>query len=104
MISGRDLAITECPELQEISYGDIEGLTYADIQKRFPKSFTAGSTSARKAFLDSETFRITIVSFVDAWNFDLKSAQKECVHLVTPDLRRIPFSMYNTLYREGADD
>jgi broad specificity phosphatase PhoE/GNAT superfamily N-acetyltransferase len=37
VISGRDLAITECPELQEISYGDIEGLTYADIQKRFPK-------------------------------------------------------------------
>ena len=37
VISGRNLAITECPELQEISYGDIEGLTYADIQKRFPK-------------------------------------------------------------------
>lgn len=77
---------------------------FRDIQKRFPKSFTAGSTSARKAFLDSETFRITIVSFVDAWNFDLKSAQKECVHLVTPDLKRIPFSMYNTLYREKAHD
>lgn len=75
-----------------------------DIQKRFPKTFTAGNTAARKAFLDSETFRITIVSFVDAWNFDLKSAQKECVHLVTPDLKRIPFSMYNTLYREGAHD
>lgn len=73
---------------------------FRDIQKRFPKSFTAGTISARKAFLDSETFRITIVSFVDAWNFDLKSAQKECVHLVTTDLKRIPFSMYNTLYRE----
>ncbi len=72
---------------------------FRDIQKRFPKAFTAGNTTARKAFLDSETFRITIVSFVDAWNFDLKSAQKECVHLVTPELKRIPFSMYNTLYR-----
>ncbi len=77
---------------------------FRDIQKRFPKSFIGGSTAARKAFLDSETFRITIVSFVDGWNFDLKSAQKECVHLVTPDLKRIPFSMYNTLYREEADD
>lgn len=77
---------------------------FRDVQKRFPKSFTAGNTSARKAFLDSETFRITIVSFVDAWNFDLKSAQKECVHLVTPELKRIPFSMYNTLYRGQADD
>lgn len=77
---------------------------FRDIQKRFPKSFTSGSLTARKAFIDSETFRITIVSFVDAWNFDLKSAQKECVHLVTPDLKRIPFSMYNTLYREGYHD
>ncbi len=37
VISGRNLGITECPELQEISYGDIEGLTYTEIQKQFPK-------------------------------------------------------------------
>jgi len=37
VIAGRSLEITECPELQEISYGDIEGLTYAEIQQRFPK-------------------------------------------------------------------
>jgi alpha-ribazole phosphatase len=37
VISGHNLEITECPELQEISYGEIEGLTYADIQQRFPK-------------------------------------------------------------------
>lgn len=37
VIAGRNLEITECPELQEISYGEIEGLTYAEIQQQFPK-------------------------------------------------------------------
>jgi alpha-ribazole phosphatase len=34
--AGRDLKITECPELREISYGDIEGLTFTEIQQRYP--------------------------------------------------------------------
>ena len=34
--AGRDLKITECPELREISYGDIEGLTFSEIQQKYP--------------------------------------------------------------------
>jgi alpha-ribazole phosphatase len=36
IISERDLSITECPELSEISYGEIEGLTFAEIRQRHP--------------------------------------------------------------------
>lgn len=36
VISGRNLNITECPELSEISYGDIEGLTFPEIQQKYP--------------------------------------------------------------------
>lgn len=45
------------------------------------------------------TFRISVTSFIDRYNFDMKSMKKECVHVLTPDGRRIPFSAYNMLYR-----
>ena len=41
-------------------------------------------------FVDENTFRISVSSFGDIYNFDMKSVQKECVHIVTPDLKRIP--------------
>jgi len=34
--TGRALAITHCPELREINYGDAEGLTYDEITRDFP--------------------------------------------------------------------
>jgi uncharacterized radical SAM superfamily Fe-S cluster-containing enzyme len=50
-------------------------------------------------YIDQNTFRISVSSFLDAYNFDMKSMQKECIHVITPDLRKIPFSAYNTIYR-----
>lgn len=66
-----------------------------DFKKLIPKGFNVQAPDAIE-----NTFRISVTSFVDANNFDLKSMQKECVHIITPDLRRIPFSAYNLLYRE----
>ena len=60
------------------------------------------SARRRRAYVNRDTFRISVVSFVDAWNFDLRSLKKECVHVVTPDLRRIPFSAYNLFHRPGS--
>lgn len=48
------------------------------------------------------TFRITVTSFLDRYNFEMRAMKKECVHVLTPDLRKIPFSAYNILYREGV--
>lgn len=45
-------------------------------------------------------FRITSTSFIDRFNFDMHSMKQECVHVLTPDLRKIPFSAYNIFYRE----
>jgi broad specificity phosphatase PhoE/GNAT superfamily N-acetyltransferase len=36
IISGRSLNIVECPELSEVSYGDVEGLTFIEIQQQYP--------------------------------------------------------------------
>lgn len=66
-----------------------------------PGNFDRLPKKERIRYVDENTFRISVTSFVDAYNFDMKSMQKECVHMITPDLKRIPFSAYNLLYREG---
>ncbi|MCO6046787.1 radical SAM protein [Aeoliella sp. ICT_H6.2] len=48
-----------------------------------------------------DMFRITTTSFMDAYNFDIRQLMKSCVHFVLPSGHIIPFSAYNTLYREG---
>ena len=47
-------------------------------------------------------FRVTIVEFLDRFNFCLGNVKRSCVHFVTPDGAIIPFDTYNTFYRPGA--
>ena len=49
----------------------------------------------------ADVFRITTTSFMDAYNFDVRQAMKDCVHFVLPTGHIIPFSAYNLLYRDG---
>ncbi len=49
----------------------------------------------------SDMFRITITSFMDPYNFDIRQLMKSCVHFVLPSGHIIPFSAYNIFYREG---
>ena len=35
--SGRKLDILACPELREVNYGEVEGLTYPEIRQRYPE-------------------------------------------------------------------
>ncbi len=46
-------------------------------------------------------FRITITSFLDAYNFDVRRLMKCCTHHVLPSGHVIPFCAYNVLYRDG---
>ena len=73
-----------------------------ELMAILPKDYLKWSARERAAFIDRNTFRITISSFIDRYNFDAKSIKKECVHIITPDLKRVPFSAYNLLYRDGA--
>ena len=76
----------------------------ADIKRHIPKGFIFKSRENKMKFVDENTFRISVSSFVDAWNFDMKSIQKDCVHVITPDLRRMPFSAFNMLHRGRYDE
>ena len=49
----------------------------------------------------ADVFRITTTSFMDAYNFDVRQAMKDCVHFILPTGHIIPFSAYNLLYRDG---
>ncbi len=44
-------------------------------------------------------FRVVIVKFFDAYDFDIRPIKKTCVHIVQTDGRMIPFDTMNLLYR-----
>lgn len=71
-----------------------------DIKSIIPLSFALKSKEEKLKYVDENTFRISITSFIDVFNFDVKSMQKECVHIITPGLKKIPFSAYNMFYRK----
>ncbi|MFO0703509.1 MAG: hypothetical protein U0525_02175 [Patescibacteria group bacterium] len=73
------------------------------LGKMIPKNFSLLSADRKFDHIDDKTFRISAVSFVDAYNFDMKSMKKECVHIITPNLKKMPFSAYNMIHRKYAD-
>ena len=44
-------------------------------------------------------FRIIIMNFMDAHDFDVRAVKKSCVHIVDKDLKLIPFETMNLFYR-----
>jgi 7,8-dihydro-6-hydroxymethylpterin dimethyltransferase len=71
-----------------------------NFRKLIPKNYFLKSAEEKIDYVSENTFRISVTSFVDAYNFDMKSMKKECVHIITPDLKKIPFSAYNMLHRK----
>ncbi len=45
-------------------------------------------------------FRIIIMQFIDAFNFDVRAIKKSCVHIVNKDNKIIPFETMNLFYRD----
>ncbi len=45
-------------------------------------------------------FRIVIMNFIDAQNFDVRAIKKSCVHIVNKDMKIIPFETMNIFYRD----
>ncbi|HMP94597.1 MAG TPA: radical SAM protein, partial [Phnomibacter sp.] len=48
-------------------------------------------------------FRIIIMRFIDAWDFDVRAIKKSCVHIVHKDGRLIPFETMNLFYRDEKE-
>ena len=96
--------------------------TEGPIGEHFSKLFSTGSSPQQQATTLSELlcclprvpvpetlgyanlFRVMIMAFIDAHDFDLRSVKKTCVHIVHPDGRLIPFDTYNLFYRDGLEE
>jgi hypothetical protein len=50
-----------------------------------------------------KVFRVLIIQFMDAQNFDVRSVKKSCIHIVHPDGRIIPFDSFNMFYRDDKE-
>jgi len=50
-----------------------------------------------------KVFRVTVVSFLDRFNFCLAGVKRSCIHFVTPEGRIIPFDTYNMLHRQRPE-
>ncbi|MEX6690414.1 radical SAM protein [Danxiaibacter flavus] len=49
-------------------------------------------------------FRIIIMRFIDAYDFDVRAIKKSCVHIVHKDGRIIPFETMNLFYRDEKQE
>lgn len=69
--------------------------------ERHPIADEFFSRAVRQELGAEDILRITITSFLDAYNFDVRRLMKCCTHHVLPSGHVIPFCAYNVLYREG---
>lgn len=49
-------------------------------------------------------FRVIIMQFIDAYNFDVRAIKKSCVHIVNKDYKIIPFETMNLFYRDDKKE
>ena len=49
-------------------------------------------------------FRVIIMQFIDAYNFDVREKKKSCVHIVNKDNKIIPFETMNLFYRDDKKE
>jgi len=78
-----------------VSLGGLPPNPEQQILERFFQRVLMQQASAK------DLLRITITSFLDAYNFDVRQAMKCCTHHVLPSGHVVPFCTYNTLYRPG---
>nr|WP_299032258.1 radical SAM protein [uncultured Tenacibaculum sp.] len=49
-------------------------------------------------------FRVIIMQFIDAYNFDVRAVKKSCVHIVDKNNKIIPFETMNLFYRDDKKE
>ena len=49
-------------------------------------------------------FRVIIMNFMDAYDFDVRAIKKSCVHIVNAEGKIIPFETMNLFYRQGLEE
>jgi uncharacterized radical SAM superfamily Fe-S cluster-containing enzyme len=60
--------------------------------------------SAPEEIAYDNVFRVIIMQFMDAYDLDVRSVKKSCVHIAHPDGRIIPFDTFNLFYRDEKEE
>lgn len=81
--------------------GPASGLRAADAAEADALADEFFSRAIAEQLSPADVFRVTITSFLDAYNFDIRRLMKCCIHHVLPSGHVIPFCAYNVLYRDG---
>ena len=84
-----------CGDVIGIGPPNAEAQKMNPVLERFFGNVLQGTANAR------DMMRVTITSFLDAYNFDVRQLMKCCTHHVLPSGHVVPFCAYNTLYRPG---
>ncbi len=82
--TGRDVDIISCPELREVNYGDVEGLTFQEIGQRYPEvAEMVVNFNLKLAFPGGESFEEFIERVTKFLNRLKKHAPPETILIVS---------------------
>ncbi|MGQ9787943.1 MAG: radical SAM (seleno)protein TrsS [Candidatus Hadarchaeaceae archaeon] len=114
--NGKLLPLTSLSNMPKLSCADIPQIirdSVANLWRLAPKDEPSSSPSVApykcKAGSWMEVIQrstenyltISMMAFQDVWNIEFKRLEKCCIHVVTPDLRLIPFCAFNVTSASG---
>ncbi|BDD01062.1 radical SAM protein [Persicobacter psychrovividus] len=76
------------------------GISVDRVRSKFKDLLCCLPAVQTSAYGYDNVFRVIIMDFVDAHNFDVRAIKKSCVHIVNKDNQIIPFETMNILYRD----
>lgn len=92
-------------QLQEYVYKVFStGNAVDTIQEEFKQLLCCLPNVSGAGLKYDNLFRIIIMNFMDAYDFDVRAIKKSCVHIVSKDGKVIPFETMNLFYREEFKD
>ena len=81
------------------------GPTFLALGQALVREWTAIEPQIAAPGLTYENiFRVIVMQFIDAYNFDVRAIKRSCVHIVSKDLKIIPFETMNMFYRDEKAD
>lgn len=75
------------------------GISVDDVQPKMEQLLCCLPQVTAPNLSYDNLFRVIIMNFMDAYDFDVRSVKKSCVHIINDELKLIPFETMNLFYR-----
>ena len=105
--AGNSIAYEEEPRLQELLRGHLldlfsTGTPVDKASENFKQLLCCLPKVDVPGLGYDNLFRVIIMRFIDAYDFDVRAIKRSCVHIVGEDLKLYPFETMNLFYRGQA--